>query len=199
MNKRIVVLMMILVFAPMTVLATSDRGDMNQPVVVRQLQGQAQGQLQGQQQGINAPITNNIGINTPDRVITSSNMDTLDIPMYQNGRVSNWNDWLEIPIAGATYLKKGEVVTKVLKVVSGIPGWRVRIEDVLSKIIDNKIDGPKVRYFILQKGAVTSGGINLLSAASVPMGSGIGSGAAPLGYTESVQNPQYVITFVEIQ
>jgi len=142
---------------------------------------------------------NDVQVNNPDRVLTAPEVDTLDIPIYQNGKVSNWNDWPEIPIKGMTYLKRGEVVVRVLKVLSGIPGWRIRLENVLPELIDNKIEGPKVRYFIQVKDARTSGGFNLLSAASASVGNGMGTGAAPMGYTESTANPQHIITFVEIQ
>lgn len=200
MNKRTVVLAMFLILAPMMAQAVVDRCDdpKKDPITVTTL-AQKQEQMQGQAQGINAPISNNIQIINPDRILTAPVVDTLDIPIYQNGKVTNWNDWQEIPIQGMTYLKKGEVVVKVLNVISGIPGWRVRLEDVLTKLIDNKIAGPKVRYFVMQKGAVTSGGFNLLSAASAPIGNGMGTGAAPMGYTESTVNPQHIITFVEIQ
>ena len=204
---------LVLLAGPVFACATAQCPDPNIKVTVSPLiaqgqqqgqsQGQLQGQLQGQQQGINAPLNNNasLAVTNPDnvKVLTAPAVTPLEIGVYQNGKVSNWNDWPEIPIQGMTYLKKGEVVVKVLKVINGFPGWRVRIEDVLSKIIANKIIGPNVRYFVQSKGAVTGGGINLLPAASGPIGNGMGTGATPMGYTESVQNPQHVIQIVEVE
>jgi hypothetical protein len=204
----ILVMMVFPVVSMATVERCDDPGQKN-PITIRNLntnkqsqgqtQGQLQGQLQGQAQGINAPITNTIQITNPDKILTAPEARPIEAPILQNGSVSNWNDYPEIPIKGATYLKKGEVVIKVLDIVRGWPLWRVRAEDVLPKIIANKITGVKVRYFVIKKSAVTGLGLSIAGAASGPVGEGLGTVSAPVGWTTSEKDDAHYITFVEIE
>jgi len=165
----------------------------------RQSQDQNQGQIQGQGQGQSMELA----ISNPDKIevrqLTTPDARPVEIPILQNGSVSNWNEYPEIPIDGATYLKKGEVVVKVLSVLKGWPLWRIRAENVLPKIIDNKIEGSKVRYFVIKKSAVTGLGLSVAGAASGPVGDGLGTVSAPIGWTSSTRDDEYYITFVEIK
>jgi len=162
-----------------------------------------QGQIQVQ--GQNQTISTDVDVNFPgvgeirERILVPPEAHPINIPIYQNGKITNWNDYLEIPIEGATYLKKGEVVKKVITVLKGNPLWRIRAEDVLSKIIDNKIEGEKVRYFVIKKGSVSGIGFSPGGAASAPIGNGMGTVIAPLGFASSTVDDEFYITFVEIK
>jgi hypothetical protein len=170
-----------------------------------QIQGQAQGQAQvaivGVDVGLNQEMNQQQSFPAGEirtRILTAPEVEPYVAPIYQNGKLDNYTS--KIPnISGAVKLATSDVIVKVLRVVDGMPGWRVRVEDLIPKIISNSIAGNRVRYFVIEKGAVTSGGLSLGGAVSAPIGNGMGTGSVPMGYSESTYNPQYVITFVEVK
>lgn len=125
-----------------------------------------------------------------------------EIPIYQQGKIGNYTKAIPA-IKGLVKLADNEVILEVLDVVDGIPGWRVRLEDVAVKLIAYRDDykDKKVRYYVEFKDAVTAVGAGGNSSIGGSMDNGLMSGGLGImpGFHENVHNPRFIIYFVEVE
>lgn len=105
-----------------------------------------------------------------------------------------------VPNIGGLKPLVNETVIKVIAVYSGNIFWWIRLEDVVTTLIEKGVglEG-NVRYSIWFKDGVTSGCVGLpLSGSAVDNGMS-GSIGSTNGYCQSTSNPQFVITFYEVK
>jgi len=123
-----------------------------------------------------------------------------ELPAYQNGKIGDYT--ANLPnFKGLTKLTGKDIVVSVIKVVNGSWLSRIRLEDLEKELIDNKVDGEKVRYTVRFKDSVSTGGIGGGAGGSVANTDGLSSGTGSIlpGYHSSTHNPQFIITFYEVE
>ena len=124
-----------------------------------------------------------------------------NIPILLNGKIGEYK--LPYKVAGLKKLTENDTVTKILGVYDGSIFWRIRLEDVEVELFANATNhkGDNVRYLINFKDSVTSASIGAGGGGSFSMDNGLIGGAATgsTGYSQSTANPQFIITFYEVQ
>ncbi len=136
------------------------------------------------------------------------------IPLIQGGRVGDVTaQVVKFAIPAKPY--NGELVVKILKIVSGSIFDRVRLEDIEADLLsafnglpkDKATDGgKKIRYLVQYKDSAMGTGLNIGTAGSISGLNGgsssygaTGSVGAGAGYTRSTADPMYIIKFFLVQ
>lgn len=172
-----------------------------------QKQNQNQGQLQGQVQGqsmINgqeiSPVQE-LKVDVPRPVIDTPQIVPFDIPIYQNGQFGDYTTYLP-KIKGLTKFDPNkETIVEVLAVYDGWKLSRIRLQDLLTKLIETKEEGANIRYFVQYRGDVSSGGVGGGAAAARAATDGLTSEAGSImpGYHISGPDPRFTITYVLVE
>lgn len=127
----------------------------------------------------------------------------LELPIYQNGVVGNYNNNLPA-IYGLKKLKDGEEIDEVVDQFNGIPIWRYRLEEVVPLIVKIKKDyagQTDIRFVVWYKGSVVNAGISSSTTitASMDLGLMAGNSGGAFGYGESTTDPKFYIHIVRIK
>jgi hypothetical protein len=133
--------------------------------------------------------------------INSVGLVETEVPLLQSGKIGDYTKSLP-RISGLKPLGENDVVVSVLGTHSGVFFWRIRLEDVVGELIDLKEDyqGEKVRFNVMFKDSVTSGCAGApLSGTAVSQNGVAGAIGITNGYCQSTANPQFIITFYEIE
>jgi hypothetical protein len=126
-----------------------------------------------------------------------------NIPILQSGRIGDFTN--AIPkIKGLKKLDiNTDVIIKVLAVYDGFALWRIRLEDVEEDLIENAANyqGENIRYSVRFKDSITSASFGAGGGATASMDNGLIGGASTgsVGYSQSTANPQFIITFYEVE
>ena len=166
----------------------------NQKQNQKQKQNQAQGQIAVGIVSVEGDtyIAERPYMNAPNLVQT-------DVPILQTGKIGDFTG--AVPNIGGLKPLMNEKVIKVIAVYSGSIFWRIRLEDVVSKLIEKGsiyTEG-KIRYSIWFKDSVTSGCVGLPMSGAASDNGMSGSIGSTNGYCQSTSNPQFIISFYEVE
>jgi hypothetical protein len=178
--------------------------------LANQQQGQLQGQVQGQQQGQGqnqiavGKVKTTVKVDGDSYTVekpymNAPNLVQTDVPILQTGKIGDFTG--AVPNIGSLKPLMNEKVIRVVAVYSGSIFWRIRLEDVVSKLIEKGsiyTEG-KIRYSIWFKDSVTSGCVGLPMSGAASDNGMSGSIGSTNGYCQSTSNPQFIISFYEVE
>ncbi len=121
-------------------------------------------------------------------------------PILQQGKDGVYQELL--PIAGIkVFDPKTEKIKNIIDTINGFPGWRTRLENLYPKLLDNRIEGAKIRYIVFFKDASTGGtiGTGVGSAASFGNADFGANANGGTGYSQATFNREYYILIVEVE
>jgi hypothetical protein len=133
-------------------------------------------------------------------IVDTPQVIPMDIPILQSGKIGDYTASLP-KIKGLTKLGPNDTIINVIEVYSGWFMSRIRLEDLEKKLIATKIEGAKIRYSVKFKDSATSGGIGGGASVANATMNGVTSAAGSVvpGYHASTANPQFIITYYEVE
>lgn len=183
----------------------------NAKAIANQKQNQVQKQQQGQQQkqvavgSVKTNVSTNVSVEGDTYIaerpyMNAPNLVQTDVPILQTGKIGDFTG--AVPNIGGLKPLMNEKVIRVVAVYSGSIFWRIRLEDVVSKLIEKGSihnEEGNIRYSIWFKDSVTSGCVGLPMSGAASDSGMSGSIGSTNGYCQSTANPQFIITFYEVQ